>query len=447
MNIMGELENGGPSCLADPGITLDRAEPPSYTVPLMALGLLYFTFGFITCLNDILVPHLKAVFDLDYTRAMLIQMSFFSAYFVMSLPSGWLVDRIGYQKGMVLGLATMACACLLFFPAAASRVYAVFLAALFLLASGITLLQVAANPYVAALGRPETASSRLTLTQGFNSLGTTLAPLFGSVLILSGAAQGRHGLGALGAGAERLRGAEAASVQAPYLGLAAALVALAAFTAWFRMPGAGPRAAGPGPGAQPSPWKHRPMLLGGIGIFLYVGAEVGIGSFLVNYISQLGLGGSSLARSALYVSFYWGGAMAGRFLGSAVMRRVPPGRVLAFNALAATALVLTAIFCTGPAAMVAILAVGFFNSIMFPTIFTLAIKDLGQNMGRASGILCMAVVGGAVVPVLQGLMADLGGIRMAFVLPVLCYGYIAFYGALGHAPGASPSNPLRRSGA
>jgi FHS family L-fucose permease-like MFS transporter len=346
----------------------------------------------------------------------------------MSLPSGWLVDRIGYQKGMVWGLAAMALGCLLFHPAAGTRVYGVFLAALFILASGITLLQVAANPYVAVLGRPETASSRLTLTQGFNSLGTTLAPLFGSALILAGAAP---------AAGEPLRRAGAASVQLPYLGLAAALMALAALTAWFRMPAPGPGPAqGPAPaaGAGRGLWKQRPMLLGGIGIFVYVGAEVGIGSFLVNYIHQLGLGATTLAQSARYVSFYWGGAMVGRFLGSAVLRRVAPGRVLAGNALAAAALVLTAIFTRGMVSMVAILAVGFFNSIMFPTLFTLAIKGLGEHMGRASGLLCMAVVGGALVPVAQGMLADLRGIRLAFVLPVLCYGYIAYYGARGHGP-------------
>jgi len=388
----------------------------SYFGPLVSLSFLYFIFGFITCLNDILVPHLKAVFELNYAQAMLIQMSFFSAYFIMSLPSGWLVDRVGYQKGMVSGLAAMAGGCLLFYPAAASRAYAMFLAALFLLAAGVTLLQVAANPYVALLGSPATASSRLTLTQAFNSLGTTLAPLFGSALIL---ARTR------GAGAAR-----AAAVQGPYLGLAAALVALAGFTALFPMP-AGRRE---GPAPPGNPLRHRPMLLGAVGIFLYVGAEVGIGSFLVNYISLPEVGGVTLARAARWVSFYWGGAMVGRFAGSAVMRRVAPPRVLACSAAAAMALVLAAMAAHGRASMWAILSVGFFNSIMFPTIFTLAIRDLGERMGRASGILCMAVAGGAVVPLAQGLLADRHGIRAAFLLPALCYAYIVYYGAAGHLP-------------
>jgi FHS family L-fucose permease-like MFS transporter len=343
------------------------------------------------------------------------------------LPSGWLVDRVGYQKGMVYGLAAMAAGCLLFYPAAESRVYPMFLGAIFLLASGITLLQVAANPYVAVLGSPATASSRLTLTQGFNSLGTTLAPLFGSVLILAGAAA-QGGL------------PDAGAVQLPYLGLAATLVALAGFTAWFPMPAAGPgqttQGGGKSAGSSASLWRHRPMLLGTLGIFLYVGAEVGIGSFLVNYINQLG-DGISLARSARYVAFYWGGAMVGRFVGAAVMRVLPPPRVLACNALAAMALVLAAIAAHGRVSMWAILSVGFFNSIMFPTIFTLAIKDLGRHMGQASGILCMAVVGGALVPLAQGLVADWQGIRVAFLLPALCYAYIAFYGAAGHRPRAA----------
>ncbi len=406
----------------------------SFAGPLTALSSLYFIFGFITCLNDILVPHLKAMFELNYARAMLIQFSFFSAYFVMSLPSGWLVDRVGYQRGMVFGLIAMAAGCFLFYPAAGTRIYALFLVALFLLAAGITLLQVAANPYVAMLGNAETASSRLTLTQAFNSLGTTLAPLFGSALILAGAG--------------------AASVQLPYLGLGATLVALALFTGWFPMPGGGrPEPPAPAAGdAALSPWRHRPMLLGTIAIFLYVGAEVGIGSFLVNYIHQLGIGGLTLAQSARYVAFYWGGVMVGRFVGSAVMRVVPPSRVLACNALAAIALVLAAIATHGRISMWVILSVGFFNSIMFPTIFTLAIKDLGRSlhgldphsvglsdakMGQASGILCMAVVGGALVPLAQGLLADWQGIRIAFVLPALCYAYIAFYGAAGHVPGAA----------
>ncbi|MGA2082085.1 MAG: sugar MFS transporter [Holophaga sp.] len=397
----------------------------SHSASLLALGALYFTFGFITCLNDILVPHLKRAFDLNYTQAMLIQLSFFSAYFIVSVPSGRWVDRIGFRKGMVSGLAGMAAGCLLFTPAAAARSYPLFLAALFILAAGITLLQVAANPCVALLGSPETSSSRLTLTQGFNSLGTTLAPLFGSALILGRAADG----------------AEADAVRLPYLGLAAVLAALALATARFPLPAveaaapwsATAEAGAPGSAlAARSVWAHRPLVLGAAGIFLYVGAEVGIGSFLVNYIGQLGLSGITLAGAARYVAFYWGGAMVGRFLGALVMRRVAPGKVLAGHALAAAVLVLAAMLAPGAASLWAILAVGACNSIMFPTIFTLAIRGLDHDLGEASGILCMAVVGGALVPLAQGALADLHGIRAAFALPLLCYAYIAFYGAAGH---------------
>jgi FHS family L-fucose permease-like MFS transporter len=406
-------------CFLDPAAAAGSAPRAptrgSPSMALMALGSLYFIFGFITCLNDVLVPHLKSAFELNYTRAMFIQLSFFSAYFIVSLPSGRLVDRIGYQRGMVFGLAAMAGGCFLFLPAAGARSYPLFLGALFLLAAGVTLLQVAANPYVAVLGPPETASSRLTLTQGFNSLGTTLAPWFGSALILARAAQG----------------AETDAVRLPYLILAAVLAGLALFTARLRMP---PCAPAPAERLR-SPWRHRPLLLGALGIFLYVGAEVGIGSFLVNYISQLGIEGITLAGAARYVSLYWGGAMVGRFLGSAAMRRLAPGRVLAGHALAAAGLVLAAMLTTGRASMCAILAVGLCNSIMFPTIFTLAIRGLDRDMGEASGILCMAVVGGALVPLAQGVLADLQGIRAAFILPLVCYAYIVYYGAAGHVPG------------
>jgi FHS family L-fucose permease-like MFS transporter len=381
----------------------------SHTSVLASLGALYFIFGFITCLNDILVPHLRGVFELGYARAMLVQCSFFTAYFLLSVPSGSLVDRYGFRRGMVGGLLLAAIGCLLFLPAAEGRSYPLFLLALFVLAGGITLLQVAANPYVAILGRPEGSSSRLTLTQGFNSLGTTLAPLVGSVLILGGAG--------------------ATAVRMPYLVLAGVLLVLAGVTALLRMPEAGP---GIQAEAAVDPRLRPRLLLGALAIFLYVGAEVAIGSFLVNYINQPEIAGIPLAASARFVSIYWGGAMVGRFLGAGVMRVLPPGRVLAFNATMAAALVLTALATRGGISMWAILSVGFFNSIMFPTIFTLAIQGQGGNHGRASGILCMAIVGGALVPVLQGAVVDALGLRAAFLLPVFCYAYIAFYGAKGH---------------
>lgn len=404
------------------------ARPASVPAALGALGSLYFIFGFITCLNDILVPHLKHAFTLNYTQAMLIQLCFFSAYFVGSLAFGRMVDRIGYPRGMAAGLGVMAGGCLLFLPAAGARSYPLFLGALFLLALGVTLLQVAANPYVAALGSARTASSRLTLTQAFNSLGTTLAPMFGSAMILARA-------GSAGGAAE------ADAVRLPYLLLAGLLAVLGVFTWTFRFP---PVAAAADPGrGGPGPWRHRPLALGALGIFLYVGAEVGIGSFLVNYIHQLGLPGFTLARAGNWVALYWGGAMAGRFLGAWVMRRVAPGRVLAGHALAAGALVLTAILGGGRISLWAILAVGLCNSIMFPTLFTLAIRGLEHGLGEASGILCMAIVGGALVPLAQGLIADFHGIAAAFLLPLACYAYIAWYGARS---GAGPVPEPRPGG-
>jgi FHS family L-fucose permease-like MFS transporter len=295
---------------------------------------------------------------------------------------------------------------------------------------------------VAILGRPETASSRLTLTQAFNSLGTTIAPLFGSFLILSVAAKTSEELVALGPSeltAYQL--AEAASVQVPYLGLAAALFIIAAFFAIVKLPaieassGETKTSTGESYDSQhPSAWKYRHLVLGAVAIFVYVGGEVAIGSFLVNYLGQPNIGNLSAADAGRYLSFYWGGAMVGRFVGAVVMRYIAPGKVLAFNACVAALLVLTSMLSSGSVAMWSVLAVGLFNSIMFPTIFTLAVHGLGKHTGQGSGILCMAIVGGAIVPVVQGAFADTIGIQAAFFLPILCYLYIVFYGVKGHVP-------------
>ncbi len=421
--------------------TTNAAGPESnYTAPLVFLTSLFFMWGFITCLNDILIPHLKALFELNYTQVMLIQFTFFTAYFVVSLPSGWIVERVGYQRGIVIGLVTAGIGCLLFFPAAGSRSYPIFLGALFVLASGITLLQVAANPYVAILGKPQTASSRLTLTQAFNSLGTTVAPYFGSMLILSLAVKSTSELAALSpADLSSYQSAQAWSVQAPYIGLAVALFAIAAFFAVVRLPiVAGTVSAkaehAAAADAAPSAWRFPHLVLGAVAIFVYVGGEVAIGSFLVNFLGMPNIGGLSAERAGYFLSFYWGGAMVGRFIGAVVMRYIKPGKVLAFNAAAAALLVLIAMTSSGHVSMWAILAVGLFNSIMFPTIFTLALEGLGRHTGQGSGILCMAIVGGAIVPVVQGVFADTIGIQMAFFLPILCYAYIAYYGAKGHVP-------------
>jgi len=405
----------------------------NYTAPLAVLTTLFFMWGFLTCLNDIIIPHLKAVFELNYAKAMLIQFAFFTAYFVMSLPSGRIVTRFGYKNGIIIGLGGAALGCLLFYPAAGVRSYSLFLLALFVLASGITLLQVAANPFVAALGKPETASSRLTLTQAFNSLGTTIAPQFGSLLILSTAAKSSAEIKQMtpeAANAYRL--AEASSVQHPYIGLAITLVLLAVAIAIFKLPkieDVTPAAPSQAAGGHKSAWGYRHLVLGAVAIFLYVGGEVAIGSFLVNYFKEPSIGGLTEAAGARLVSFYWGGAMIGRFIGTMTLRIWKPGKVLAVHALAAVALVLISMATHGNVAMWTIIAVGLFNSIMFPTIFTLAIDGLGPHTSQGSGILCMAIVGGALIPVAQGALADAIGIHYGFIIAALCYIYIAWYGA------------------
>jgi FHS family L-fucose permease-like MFS transporter len=409
-----------------------NSEQPSYLGSLTILTSLFFIWGFLTCLNDILIPHLKAVFTLSYTEAMLIQFCFFAAYFVMSVPSGYLVERIGYQRGIVVGLAVAGCGCLLFYPAAGLHLYALFLAAFFVLASGITLLQVAANPYVTVLGPAATASSRLTLTQAFNSLGTTLAPFFGSLLILSAAVMSADQLQQLDA--QQLadyQTTQATAVQTPYLILAAVLFFLATVFALLKFPKieaqTQPLESGTADDAA-SAWQYRHLVLGAVAIFVYVGGEVAIGSFLVSFLSQPEVGGLTESEAGRYVAFYWGGAMLGRFVGALAMRSIRPGSVLAFNAGCAAILVLLTLLGSGGWIMWTILAVGLFNSIMFPTIFSLALTGLGRHTGQGSGILCAAIVGGAIVPVIQGVFADSLGIQHAFFVPVLCYGYIAFYG-------------------
>jgi MFS transporter, FHS family, L-fucose permease len=412
----------------------------NYTFALSVLTSLFFMWGFITCLNDILIPHLKAIFSLNYTQAMLIQFTFFTAYAVVSLPSGFLVEKIGYKHGIVVGLIGAGIGCLLFYPAAGTRSYPLFLAALFVLASGITLLQVAANPYVAILGKSETASSRLTLTQAFNSLGTTIAPMFGSLLILDVVAKTADELSQLSADQRTAYSlVEAASVQVPYLWLAAALFIIAAIIAMIKLPVIEAQASSVDAESGQShddmhknAWQYKHLVLGAVAIFVYVGGEVAIGSFLVNFLGQPEIAGLTAGEAGRYLSFYWGGAMVGRFIGAAVMQKIKPGIALAFNAFVAATLVVISMVATGHVSMWAILAVGLFNSIMFPTIFTLAIDGLGRHTGQGSGILCVAIVGGAIVPVIQGMFADKIGIQHAFFLPVLCYAFIAYYGLKGH---------------
>lgn len=396
----------------------------NYRFALTALTTLFFMWGFITCLNDILIPYLRLLFDLNYAQSMLIQFCFFGAYFIVSVPAGYLIGKIGYKSGIVTGLMVAGAGCVLFYPAAQAEVYGLFLLALFVLASGVTILQVAANPYVTVLGSEKTASSRLTMTQAFNSLGTTVAPFFGAWLIFGGVAD------------PEVTGVSKDTVSLPYFILAGALVLMAVIFLRLKLPDMGkvdPAVALPKEG---SAWKQKHLVLGALGIFVYVGAEVGIGSFLAMYIAMPEIGDMSTSKASHYISWYFGGAMVGRFLGAVIMQKLSGNRVLAFNAVAAVLLVATTMTSSGTLAMWSLLFVGLCNSIMFPTIFSLALQDLGHSRGQGSGILCLAIVGGAIVPLAQGFLADQVGVQMSFIIPLLCYVYIAYYGMRGYQPRA-----------
>jgi len=411
------------------------AAVPNYSRPLAVVTTLFFMWGFLTCLNDILVPHLKSIFDLSYTRVMLIQFSFFSAYFLFSIPWSKFVNRIGYQRTMVVGLLTMACGAFLFLPASSAASYPLFLTALLILAAGITGLQVSANPYVDLLGKPETASSRLDLTQAFNSLGTTIAPKLGGLLILSAAPLAVEQLRQLTPQAlQAYRVQQAASVKMPYAVIGLALILLAVLIGISKLPQVETAISSSAEKVNDSIWKHPNLFLGAVGIFAYVGAEVSIGSFLVNYFGLPEIAGFSAKTAAGFVSFYWGGAMIGRFLGAGVLRRIRPGRLLALCATVAAVLLTASMLSGGRMAMWTILAVGCFNSIMFPTIFSLGVAELGPLTGTGSGLLNMAIVGGAVLPLVQGTIADRIGLHHAFFVPVICYLYILFYGLSGSKP-------------
>ena len=391
---------------------------------LVVLTTLFFMMGFITCMNDILIPHLQKIFTLTNVQAMLVQFCFFTAYAIMSIPMGHLVGKIGYKNGVIGGFLLTAVGCLLFYPAADSQSYPTFLGALFILASGVTLLQVSGNPYVTLLAKPGKESATLTLVQAFNSLGTTIAPKIGSLLIFTDAAQ------------KASKAEQIASVQIPYLGLAGFLILLAVFVKMIRLPDARKIAVEESEhnhDGKSSVWQYKHLVFGVVGIFCYVGAEVSIGSFMVNVLGFLK--GLNHAKAADMLALYWGGAMVGRFLGSAVMARVAPNRYLAFNASVATALLVIAIMVgkgNADIAMWALIAIGFFNSIMFPTIFSLATKNLGKFTNSASGILCTAIVGGALIPVLQGKIADDFGMMISYVAPAVCYLYIVFFALKGY---------------
>ena len=424
----------------------------SYRSAFIFLTTLFFLWGFITVLVDSLVPRLKDVFEMSYAKTVLVQFAFFVAFFVFSLPAGFILSKIGYKKGIVLGLLIMALGCLLFYPAAEYRTFSVFLIGYFTLAGGITVLQVAANPYVALLGSEDGASSRLNLSQAFNSLGTTIAPVVGALFLLSDSVKTSTEIDALNnADKASYYVAEASTVQTPFLLIAISIIILAIIFWFIKLPKV----------MQESPkggyiklLKNKLMLMGALGIFVYVGAEVAIGSFLVNYFSDMNLASvisqnetmmniaNAIASTfnktftdsdpksllGIFVIFYWGGAMVGRFIGAYLTKIISPGKVLSIFSLLAISLILISINTTGLLSMWSILAVGLFNSIMFPTIFSLSLEGLGDLKAQASGLLCMAIVGGAIIPFIFGSLIDGFGFKIAFILTILCYGYILFYG-------------------
>jgi len=407
-----------------------HVDAPELRVFVIAL---FFIFGGITSLNDVIIPKLKELFTLNYTQAMLVQTAFFAAYAIIGIPGAAIVKRVGYMRGAAIGLGTMMAGCILFIPASNSATFALFLAALFVLASGVTIVQVVANPLISLLGPARTAGSRLTFAQAFNSLGTTIFPIVGSIVMLGKLAKVKAS-DLSGAALDAYRVAETQAVVHSYLGLAVALaiVATVVFVNRNRLQGEHHD--------HSSVLKSFDLLLrprfgfGALCIFLYVGAEVSIGSLIVNYMRQEHVLGLDELHAGSLIPFYWGGALAGRFIGSAVLRLVDPAKALVFNAAGALLLILITTQTTGHVAAGSLLAIGLFNSIMFPTIFTLASDGLGERAADGSGVICVAIVGGAVIPPLTGGLADLtGSLEWALILPALCYGVIAGFGWFARA--------------
>ncbi len=402
---------------------------------------LFFMVGFLTCLNDVISPHLKSIFGLNYTETQLVPFFFFSSYFVFSYPAGWLVEKYGYKKTMVTGLFVMACGALGFLPAAHLALFPIFLAADVVLAAGMTVVQVAVNPYVTIIGPAATASSRLNLAQAFNSFGTFIAPFFGAYLILRTAPEAvtperLHSMSEVARQAYRV--AQAATVQLPYIAIAVALVLLGLALAAIKLkPQVGhtdltqdfrPGAFAEALSKPDTIWNHPWLLAGALGIFTYVGAEVSIGNLLINYMGLPQIAGLRETVASEFLMVYWGGAMVGRFIGSAVLQKVRTGPVLGTAAICAGLLVLTSVLTHGYLAMAAILAVGLCNSIMFPSIFTLGIQDLGPLTSKGSSLMIAAIVGGALIPLSQGKLADHIGLHPSFIIPAVCYVYIAAFG-------------------
>jgi len=413
--------------------TVDSARAAAVTQrsALTLLASLFFMWGFITVINNTLLPHLRSVFDLNYTKTTLIESVWFIAYFFASIPSAKLIESIGYKRSMVVGLLIMAAGALLMIPAARIPSYGVVLTALFVIASGITLLQVAANPYVAVIGPPQTASARLNLVQAFNSMGTTFAPLFGGYLILSRSASGNLEGGAAALSFEQ-RMADAQSVQLPYFIVAVVLAILAIIIARYRLPDldASARRLDAVERKHHSLWRHRNLVLGIPAIFIYLIAEIGVSNLFINFVSMPEIGGLTHAQASHYLFLLWGGMMVGRFVGSQLMRSYPAEKVLAGASLGAFIVMSVTVVATGPLAMWSLICVGLFHSIMFPTIFTLGIRGLGPLTEEGSGLLIMAIAGGALV-VVQGQFADAFGLQLSFLITAACELYVLFYALWG----------------
>jgi FHS family L-fucose permease-like MFS transporter len=394
---------------------------------------LFFIFGGITSLNDVIIPKLKDLFTLSHAQSMLVQSAFFAAYFIVSIPAAAIVRRIGYMRTAVVGLLTMTAGCLLFIPAASSSMFAVFLLALFVLASGVTIVQVVANPLISMLGAPNTAHSRLTFAQAFNSLGTTVFPYVGAIVILGSLATVDHTQLA-GAALSAYRTQESQVVVSTYIGLAIAL-ALVALVVWFNRT---KLIETPAPAtnmlAAFSLLKRPRFAFGAACIFLYVGGEVAIGSLIVNYLMQADVLGMGAEDAGKHVALYWGGAMVGRFIGAYLLRVFSPGKVLASAAAITILLLLISANSTGLVSGWSLLAIGLFNSIMFPTIFSLASEGLGDRAAEGSGVICMAIVGGAIVPYITGVAADAAGMKMALIVPAICYALILAFGWYARRP-------------
>ena len=409
----------------------------NYRPALTLLATLFFMWGFITVINNTLLPHLRSVFDLNYTQTTLIESVWFIAYFVASLPSAFLIERIGYQKSLVIGLLIMAAGALGMVLAASLPSYGVTLIMLFVIASGITLLQVAANPYVAVVGPAATASSRLNLVQALNSAGTMLAPLFGAYLILGRSVGGTVKEGTVLTPAERL--ADAHSVVLPYVLVAIVLAVLAVVIARFPLPAMGSATSRVAKEERKhhSLWRHRNLVFGIPAIFIYLIAEIGVANLFVNFVSQPTIANLTHEQAGRYLTFLWGGMMVGRFVGSAIMQKIRAETVLAAFSIGAFIVMIITVFAHGPVAMWSLILVGLFHSIMFPTIFTLGIKGLGPLTEEGSGLLIMAIAGGALV-IVQGKLADAYGLQWSFLLTAACELYVLFYALWG----AKPTNAL-----